>query len=113
MKMANLAMAKANEAQEAAGTPAQGTNEQFPYGTRLELDHDTLAKMGHGTPPSAGSRVTIMGHGKVTHSGTHDDGDGPRHNVSVQMERMGMDNADEETANKAGAAKAMYPSSGE
>lgn len=54
------------------------SRDDFPYGTRLNLDHDTLEKMGlhEGPLPKAGAKFTLAGRGHISDASESTDGQG-------------------------------------
>lgn len=69
--------------------------ERYPYGTRLDLDNDTLEKMGIKTLPPVGS--TMMIEAKVTVIGSRQSATKERTNRSLELQITDMElEADED-----------------
>lgn len=65
------------------------SREDYPYGTRLELGHEELAKLGLKGVPAVGKKFAIQGHAHVHSSSQRQDGDGTTsRNVSLQITHM-------------------------
>lgn len=85
---------------------APGGGDTYPYGTRMNLDHETLDKLGIGELPKVGKRMRIEGHGRVIsaseHSHTDEGGKAKkRRNVELQLEHMGMEPHEPKSAEEA------------
>ncbi len=72
--------------------------EDYPYGTRLELDHETLTKLGHTSMPQVGDTFHLHAKAKVTSASEHssEGEDGPRRSVSLQITHMRSRSADDD-----------------
>lgn len=66
-----------------------GVHDEYPYSTRMDMDHEMLGKMGIKKLPKHGSPVTVHAKGKV-HSTSEDTGsDGKqRRRMTVQLTHM-------------------------
>lgn len=92
--------------------PGDLGGEDYPYGTRVRLDHDTLAKMGINDAsqlPKSGAELNVKGKAKVVSTSSEDRDGEARHSMELQLTHMGMEDGAEEAA-QAQAAKSMYPS---
>lgn len=65
-------------------------HDDFPYGTRLELDHETLKKLGHTSLPKVGDKFHLRAKAKVTSASehSHEGDEGSRRSVSLQITHM-------------------------
>jgi len=68
------------------------SRDNFPYGLRVELDHEGMKKLGMKTLPKVGSKHRLMAHAHVTSSSEHQsEGDkGPRRSLSMQITHLGL-----------------------
>lgn len=64
MKLTSMKLSKA-QAKEEVATLYEPTPPEYPYGTRLCLDDDTLKKLGISDPPKVGAYVMIMAKAEV------------------------------------------------
>lgn len=81
--------------------------EEYPYGLRLTLDNDTLAKLGMSELPAIDSEFKLMALCCVVsvHQSERSDGE-PHRSVELQIEQMALAPAAEEDD----AEEGMYPS---
>lgn len=112
MKTTHLARTKAEKTAEAERySKPMDAEEDYPYGTRVSLDHDTLAKMGitdAGQLPKSGTEMQVGGTAKVIGSRSEDRNGEARHSLDLQLTHFGMEAPPDEV--KAKAAAGMYPS---
>lgn len=67
------------------------SREDYPYGLRIELDHEGMKKLGMHKMPTVGEKHHIVAHAKVTSSSEHSyDGEPKRRSVSMQITHMKM-----------------------
>lgn len=73
-------------------------HEDYPYGLRLELDHETLKKLGHDSLPSVGTKMTLhaKAHVKSASENSNEDDREPRRSVSLQITHMTTGGSDED-----------------
>lgn len=65
------------------------SNEDYPYSSRLDLDHEMLGKLGIDKMPKHGAPVTIQAKGKVHRTSEDTNSDGKtRRSMTVQMTHM-------------------------
>lgn len=71
-------------------SPSSG--EDYPYGLRLDLDHETLTKLGIKKLPKAGDQLHLHAVGTAERvsedSSTSDKNGAPRRSVSLQIKKM-------------------------
>lgn len=84
----------------------------YPYGLRLNLTQDELAKLGYTELPPAGTEVRLEAVGVVTRACTEDpdaDGDIDYVCVEIQITQLGVDQEESESEEKGeGRAERMY-----
>lgn len=83
----------------------------YPYGLRLNLTQDELAKLGYTELPPAGTEVRLEAVGVVTRACTEDpdaDGDIDYVCVEVQITQLGVEQEDEPDEKAGGRAERMY-----
>lgn len=94
MKLANLkrSPAEKKEREKALEKPAvAGHDNDYDYGTRLNLSHEHLEKMGVEELPKLGAKLNLSGHGHVLHSEeTLRDGKKERR-LELQVSHLGME----------------------
>lgn len=87
--MASLKRTKTEKKTRDGGSPVKSSEEDFPYGTRLELDHETMGKLGMTKLPAVGKKLHIQGHGHITSASEHTrEGETPRRSASLQLTHM-------------------------
>lgn len=80
---------------------------QYPYGLRLDLNDDSLEKLGITALPKVGTEMTITAKVKVTSVSAYDSqGGAPEQNVCLQITDMEIGNSQVERNNS--AANALY-----
>lgn len=91
MKMADMKrVEKAEKESKAEHATAVDKREDYPYGLRIELDHEGMKKLGMKKMPKVGSTHMIKSRAKVMSSNeSSSEGDKtPRRSVSMQMTHM-------------------------
>lgn len=89
--------------QEKGGAyPAEPKPEKYPYGLRINLDHEALKKLGFKSMPKVGEEVALeaLAHVVSAHVSEHIDGKEPNRNVELQITHLGIDTDDEEPSDK-------------
>lgn len=94
--LTNMKMSKEKAKTEHMCEPESGP--RFPHGLRVELNDDSLAKLGMTTLPTVGEEMIVVGIGKVTNVSQHDSGNNKSRNVSIQLEKMEVGPTTEKTA---------------
>ena len=67
---------------------ASGDQESFPYGLRLNLDDESLTKLGIKDLPKVGEAWIIVGVGKVASVSKSDNERRTNRDVSIQLEKL-------------------------
>jgi hypothetical protein len=63
---------------------------RHPWGLTLNLEHETLQKLGMDHLPQVGSEMHLAAKGKVTSAEERDHGNGPRRSATVQVTHMAV-----------------------
>lgn len=103
--MVNMKMS-AEEAKEQNSGPTEAEGPKYPYGLSLNLDNDTLAKLGIGTGVEVGDEVTITAKAKVTSKSGYETMVGGAEN-SIGLQITDMDVSGETSK----ASKTLYDKS--
>ena len=85
--MADLKMAKKAKKDSAPSVAAPDTPD-YPYGTRLSLNADSLDKLGLKSMPKVGSKFMVHGMGVVTAVSSHESKNGGDRSVEIQLQKM-------------------------
>ena len=88
--MKNIAMTKA-EAKETMmeyTAPKAAEAPKYPYGTTLDLNDDTLSKLGLESLPAVGTEVTIMAKAMVTRVSMYEEQGGAESCMALQITDM-------------------------
>lgn len=87
--MKSIALTKA-EAKETMMeyTPSAAEAPKYPYGTTLDLNDDTLSKLGLESLPAVGTEVTIMAKAKVTRVSMYEEQSGAESCMGLQITDM-------------------------
>lgn len=97
---------------EATGYPSPVSISPYPYGLRLNLTQDELAKLGYTELPPAGTELRLEAVGCVVRSSSEDpdaDGDIDYLCVEIQITELGVEQEGEEKEDKSGGrAERMY-----
>lgn len=86
------------------------TRDDYPWGLCINLDNETLKKLG-ATPQPVGTEVMITAKATIKSMSTRDDGDGVRHDASLQITDMALSPASAEQSKT--AAETLYGAGGE
>jgi len=71
--------------------------QRYPYGLQIELNDDSLTKLGMTDLPSVGEEMIVVGVAKVTSVSQRDSGQNKTRNVSLQLEAMEVGPVNEKT----------------
>ena len=95
VKMVSMKRTAADKKAESSadGMLGRGTDRD---GVHVHLDHHHIQKMGLDRMPQAGDEVEFAGKGKVVSAHTSDDGDGPRHHMTLMLHRAGVESKGED-----------------
>lgn len=97
----------ASEAAEQVGAPAAYDAPKYPWGLEINLNDDSLDKLGVKTLPAVGTEVTIVA--KATVSSTSErstESDGACASMSLQITDMQVDGLDADLLGR--AAQLLY-----
>lgn len=94
MKTVSLKLSEAEKKQDlgmAAPMPPKGP--RYPWGTRLDLDNETLKKLGMKAASfEVGAEMSIVGRAEVTSISSNTDSDGKeRSSVTLQIVSLGVE----------------------
>lgn len=107
MKLVNLKTGTDNYQDESGETK---TRDDYPWGLCINLDNDTLKKLG-ATPQPVGTEVMITAKATIKSMSTREDGEGVRHDASLQITDMAIAPATGEPDKS--AAETLYGNGGE
>lgn len=89
---------------------AQETRDEYPWGLRISLNNETLAKLGITELPAIDSEFKLVALACVVSVSQNESSDGePHRNIDLQIEQMVLAPAAEESGEDS-KAKGMYPS---
>lgn len=80
------------EKKDSAPQVAGPEGDDYPYGLRLRLDHDSMSKLGMEDMPKVGKKMHVHGKGVVTSVSSHDSGNHKDRHVEIQLHHMGVEN---------------------
>lgn len=86
MEMVNLKTGTDSYQDESGETK---TRDDYPWGLCINLDNETLKKLG-ASPQPVGTEVMITAKAIVKSMSTREDGEGVRHDASLQITDMGI-----------------------
>ncbi len=100
MKLKSIAITKADrEKREKAWSEPKAEMPEYPYGMRIQLDHETLKKLGIDELPAVGSYLALEARVCVRETAENDDiynGGDKRRSMTVQIEKMALESAGDE-----------------
>lgn len=67
----------------------------YPWGLNLNLDDETIKKLGLEALPEAGEQMLLVAKVKVTGTSSNDSADGKRQSVSLQITEMCLEDGGE------------------
>jgi hypothetical protein len=102
MKITKAEQEKRTEPSAAIGSSA---GPDYPYGLQLQLDDETLTKLGLATLPKVGTAKTLIARVEVTSVSVHDDKGTKRRSLSLQITECCLEN---ETATRKPTADVLY-----
>jgi uncharacterized protein YoaH (UPF0181 family) len=88
--MVSMKRSKAVKSKESKVMAAPSSPEDYPYGLRVELDHDGMNKLGMKKMPKVGSKVKFHAHATVKSASesTHEGDSKPNRSASLQITHM-------------------------
>lgn len=107
MEMVNLKTGTDSYQDESGETK---TRDDYPWGLCINLDNETLKKLG-ASPQPVGTEVMITAKAIVKSMSTREDGEGVRHDASLQITDMGIAPASGEQTKT--AAETLYGNGGD
>ena len=107
MEMVNLKTGTDSYQDESGETK---TRDDYPWGLCINLDNETLKKLG-ASPQPVGTEVMITAKAIVKSMSTREDGEGVRHDASLQITDMGIAPASGEKTKT--AAETLYGNGGD
>lgn len=88
MKLIDLTLSP--KAKKETNTPTKMSGPDYPYGTRVTLDKEHIAKLRLGGY-NVGDECQILGHAKVTSKSSHARAEGEDHqSIELQIVKMGV-----------------------
>lgn len=111
MALVEMKRSKADRKKTAEQTVGGG-GEDYPYGLRVNLDHESLAKLGIDKMPSVGDKLHLHAHAHVVSAEERSTEGGKKHrHVGLELRKMQVGESGDETAQQTrmahGAKKAM------
>ena len=95
-------VAKGNDATVASDSP------RYPYGLDLDLDTESLKKLGIGELPTVGTEMIVVGVGVVTSASTSERVEGKAdRNITIQLQKLEIGNLVENKTAEAAVSKAI------
>lgn len=91
MKLVDLKRSKAEKKARTEEHSIGSADEDYPYGTRIRLEHEDMEKLGMKDTPAPGDTFHIEAHGKVTHSHESADEKGKRRHVEIHLTKLGAE----------------------
>lgn len=94
----------AEEAAEQIGVPDPKDGPKYPWGLQINLNEDSLEKLGVTALPATGTEVTLVA--KATVTGTSEnqtEGEGTRSNMTLQITDLQLDGLDKDVFGRAAA----------
>lgn len=94
----SLKRSKADKKKEKkAMTVGPSGGADYPYGTRIDLDEDTLKKLGIKELPETGDELCLVASVKVLSTSAYSsDGEKPRRSLTLQMTKACLESEDDE-----------------
>jgi hypothetical protein len=110
MALVEMKRSKAAKKKDAEGPSIGG--DDYPYGLRVNLDHESLQKLGIDKLPSVGDKMHLHAHAHVVSAEERSSEGGKKHrSVSLELRKMQIGEHEGETASQTrlanGAKKAM------
>ena len=105
--LARTAAEKKEELKRWEEGPAESDRPDYPYGLTLFLDYSTLKKMGLTDRDfDSGQPVTIMAHAMITEDRIEIINREKRHSISLQVQKMALEQETKDVADKFYSEKA-------
>lgn len=90
-------MARSKQERKESMKPRNIDGDKYPYGLRVRLGHEEMAKLGMESMPKVGDKVHLESHAHVVSaSENHHEGDEePNRSVELELRHMAVGNAKE------------------
>jgi hypothetical protein len=100
-ELVSMKMTK-SEMKEAAPVPADAP--QYPYGLRLELNNESLEKLGLPVTAAVGKKVMVLAQAEIVSVSAYDSKEGGKNrSISLQLTHLCLESGEKEDA-----AKVLY-----
>lgn len=95
MKMTSMKRTKEDRNQTKQAVSIDNpSSEDYPYGLSVDLDHESLEKLGMDKLPRVGQKLHLHAHAHVTSvREEHRDGGKKHRHLTIQLRKMGFDDA--------------------
>lgn len=97
MAMTNMKLT-ADEAKEASCCMPEDGGPAYPYGLSINLDDETLTKLGITTLPAPGTKLTLNALVEVTNTSQYENQEGKDISISLQITDMELSGAEAKSA---------------
>lgn len=99
-EMAHMERTKAEKKASAGGMAPEASGPDYPYGLRIQLDHDGMKKLGMSEMPEVGGEMHFRAKAKIIGARSEErEGSEDRH-LELQITHLGMHDALEEGKGK-------------
>ena len=95
-KLISMKLSKEQATSEVAIGASEGP--RFPFGLSINLDDDSLKKLGFDKLPGVGAEMTVSGVGTVTRASENRSQSGVSRDVSIQLEKLKVESSSDATA---------------
>lgn len=94
----SLTSMKLSKREAKGDSPVAESRPRFPYGLSINLDDDSLTKLGISTLPEVGAEMLVVGVGIVESVNEHKRQSGSDRNISIQLQKLEVGPLKESTA---------------
>jgi hypothetical protein len=92
MQLVSMQMTEQEAKEESCiASPSESDLPRYPYGLCLDLDDETLQKLGITDMPAVGSTMKLMAIVRVTRISQYENQDGKDGSLGLQITDMGLD----------------------
>lgn len=85
-----VSMKRTRKDKKNSGHEISTSGEDFPFGLSLNLDDESLAKLGITKLPGVGEEMIVAGIGKVESVSERSDSNRKSRNVTIQLEKLAI-----------------------